>query len=298
MMSQVHRPHTSLLQLLSVSRSNNKDADPTVARVVSYESVYAASTKCSGDFRSPTYPTKPAPNATLPTPPAPSSGEAGQANNKKDPRKPKRPLSAYNFFFKAERQNILEDNPVRPEGKPRRSHGKMGFATMARTIAAKWKAIDEVTLKYYEGLAKQDRMRYEREMHQYKKTKEEDHLPAMAVVEIPIVATSSATSPIAAPQMRHVGAVADGVPSLNIFDVESSHRFDPFEPISVFSAEHSHQRGVFSPSTEDGSADHDSWPQVVEPSPLAPAISCGSDDLVKDLDTDCVDVFVDFFRSQ
>ena len=56
--------------------------------------------------------------------------------------KPKRPLCGYNFFFQQERQILLANRPVRPEGVPRNGHGKMGFAEMARTIAAKWKQLD------------------------------------------------------------------------------------------------------------------------------------------------------------
>ncbi|KAL7576211.1 hypothetical protein ACA910_013694 [Epithemia clementina (nom. ined.)] len=52
--------------------------------------------------------------------------------------KPKRPLSAYNFFFQSERQTLLRTLPIRPEGKPRHSHGKCGFANMAKIIAKKW----------------------------------------------------------------------------------------------------------------------------------------------------------------
>jgi len=55
--------------------------------------------------------------------------------------KPKRPLSSYNFFFHYERQRILAQTPIRKEGKPRRSHGKIGFADLGKLALEKWESI-------------------------------------------------------------------------------------------------------------------------------------------------------------
>jgi HMG-box domain len=82
--------------------------------------------------------------------------------------KPTKNLSAYNFYFKDQRRKMLEKLPIRPEGKPRRSHGKIGFSEMAKTIGAGWKSIDAETRRYYEYLAKQDKERYIREMEEWK----------------------------------------------------------------------------------------------------------------------------------
>jgi hypothetical protein len=83
--------------------------------------------------------------------------------------KPKRPLSAYNWFFHSERQNILNDTPIRKEGKPRRSHGKIGFADLARSIAAKWKSLSKEDRAVYDEKATKDKDRYLREMEEWKK---------------------------------------------------------------------------------------------------------------------------------
>eukprot|EP00977_Amphora_coffeiformis_P010146 scaffold2363_cov159-Amphora_coffeaeformis.AAC.8 len=88
-----------------------------------------------------------------------------------DDLKPKRPLSAYNLFFKQERIVLLESLPVRAEGKPRRSHGKLGFVDMARIISHRWKNIDERTKAYFDHLAHLERDRYDREMSTYHKQK-------------------------------------------------------------------------------------------------------------------------------
>ena len=79
------------------------------------------------------------------------------------PVKPKRPLSAYNYFFQSERARLLEALPVRAEGKPRRSHGKLGFHDMAKTIGARWKEADDDTKAYFAHFAKQDKERYNME---------------------------------------------------------------------------------------------------------------------------------------
>jgi HMG-box domain len=77
--------------------------------------------------------------------------------------KPKRALSAYNFFFKEEREKILRLTSP-PSSKPRRSHGKIGFADLARTVAEKWKSLDQETMRLYEIKAAEDKFRYEREI--------------------------------------------------------------------------------------------------------------------------------------
>jgi HMG-box domain len=83
--------------------------------------------------------------------------------------KPKRPLSAYNIFFKFQRKRILAIMPVRDSGKPRRSHGKMGFADMARAVASQWKAISPQEKAAYAELAAVDKRRYKDELEVWKK---------------------------------------------------------------------------------------------------------------------------------
>ena len=85
-------------------------------------------------------------------------------------KKPKRSLSAYNIFFQNERKRLLSSLPVpQDSNKPKKSHGKIGFADMARTIAAKWKTLNDNDKLEYEILAAQDTQRYEREMAVWKK---------------------------------------------------------------------------------------------------------------------------------
>ena len=70
--------------------------------------------------------------------------------------KPKRALTAYNLFFKDQRQEILE-------------HGKAGgFAMLAQTIAKRWKAISKDQYEEYAIKARADKSRYEKEMAAWK----------------------------------------------------------------------------------------------------------------------------------
>jgi len=89
--------------------------------------------------------------------------------------KPKRSLSAYNLFFQSERKKLLKALPKRESrgGKtPRNSHGKMGFAEMARIISSRWKKISEEEKAPFDAMAKQDRLRYQREMLCWKRQQE------------------------------------------------------------------------------------------------------------------------------
>jgi hypothetical protein len=78
--------------------------------------------------------------------------------NNRSLEKPKKPLSAYNLFFQHEREKIITSSPLmtfeesmqrihhsntRPiKRKHRKSHGKISFGLLARTIADKWKSLD------------------------------------------------------------------------------------------------------------------------------------------------------------
>mmetsp|Transcript_5824 Transcript_5824/g.12273 ORF Transcript_5824/g.12273 Transcript_5824/m.12273 type:complete len:242 (-) Transcript_5824:156-881(-) len=70
-------------------------------------------------------------------------------------QKPKRSLSAYNFFFHDERMKL-------------KSSGRIGFAKLARTIATKWKTIEQDIKMEYEYKAAVDLERYEKEFAAWK----------------------------------------------------------------------------------------------------------------------------------
>jgi len=72
-------------------------------------------------------------------------------------RKPKRPLSAYNLFFKHQRQLIIS------------SHGRMGFQDLARNVASKWKDVDPKLRNFFQSISSKDKIRYKEEMGEWKK---------------------------------------------------------------------------------------------------------------------------------
>lgn len=93
---------------------------------------------------------------------------------KKPKDKPNRPLSAYNLFFQAERATMLGDDAKvheQDKGKKRvhrKTHGKIGFAEMARAIGQKWKDLPDDKKKPYLEQAATEKKRYALELKTWK----------------------------------------------------------------------------------------------------------------------------------
>lgn len=183
---------------------------------------------------------------------AAASSASDDAKNAKKKRswtkpkdKPKRPLSAYNLFFRDEREKLLKDslppangdtssttasegtngNADPSSGQPakrrhRKTHGKIGFAQLAQHIGAKWKALDEDARKPYEKEAEAEKARYSVKLEKWRlaqKAKQEQplqnpeqlHLDAQEEAALTLQALRANTPPL------HVGAAIalnDGAP--------------------------------------------------------------------------------------
>lgn len=103
-----------------------------------------------------------------------SQAKAGRSR-KKPKNQPKRPLSAYNIFFKEERQRILDripDTPGIPDDSStakakKKPHGKIGFQNLARAVAKQWQSLPREEVARYQQAANADAIRYKREMQEF-----------------------------------------------------------------------------------------------------------------------------------
>ena len=68
-----------------------------------------------------------------------------------------------------ERDRLLKILPERAN-KPKKSHGKIGFESLADTVAANWRAADEATKAPCYELQRQDKIRQRKELKEYKET--------------------------------------------------------------------------------------------------------------------------------
>jgi hypothetical protein len=106
---------------------------------------------------------------------------------KKSTNKPKRPLSAYNIFFKEERERILREIPddtatattsapapsshnSRMRRGKRVPHGKIDFQNLAKAVGKRWQNLSPEAMAVYKEKANDDLVRYKREMEEFMKT--------------------------------------------------------------------------------------------------------------------------------
>lgn len=121
--------------------------------------------------------------------PLKKGSQATTDNFNPSPLPPLRALSAYNFFFRDERDCILHGTPrewntrkqeellrdhwARDRTKKRRhrkTHGKIDFTTLSKLISSRWKELPEERKDFYKQVAARDWERYQQELAMYKST--------------------------------------------------------------------------------------------------------------------------------
>lgn len=95
-----------------------------------------------------------------PTAPAPTGVAKKKKRAKKDPNAPKRPLSAYMFFARDKREEIIGKKPEL----------KANVAEVGRQIGAAWNSMPPDEKAPYETQAEGDKRRYEKQMQEYRKS--------------------------------------------------------------------------------------------------------------------------------
>jgi len=133
------------------------------------------------------------PNASQPSRAKVVHVQGKASNKKKSLLKTKKPplhaLSAYNYFFRDERDRIingmdyewtktkqdklLREHWTRDRSKKRihcKTHGKINFTTLSKLVSARWKELPEENKNFYKEIASRDWARYLCELAEYRAT--------------------------------------------------------------------------------------------------------------------------------
>ena len=87
---------------------------------------------------------------------ATSRSSPTDTKKKKDPNAPVAPLSAYKFFFKETGQTVKNHNPAAK------------FGDVSRIVASMWERLSDDEKEVYRKLSEDDKVRYKREMLDYR----------------------------------------------------------------------------------------------------------------------------------
>lgn len=103
--------------------------------------------------------------AVVTAPRFPSQRQQRRRRRRKEPPPgPVRPLSAYNYFFRDERERWLAERET--QGSHTEKAREL-FSIMGKAIAQRWKSLNAEEVAKYDRIAEQDRERYQRERKLY-----------------------------------------------------------------------------------------------------------------------------------
>jgi len=105
---------------------------------------------------------------------------------KRDPKKgwPKRPLSAYNIFFKVEREKLIANRSAMSSDSVQHAtteeicsqgkHGLITFSELGKTIGRKWKSLTDTQKEPYKEVAESYLAQYKKDLEEYQITLNRD----------------------------------------------------------------------------------------------------------------------------
>ena len=98
--------------------------------------------------------------------------------------------SAYNLYFRDEREKILQEIPSRGDflsegaaavAATKKCHYKICFSDLGKTIGNRWKKLDETVRKEYEAIAEKGRREYNKKIAEWSEQREALGLPTRKI---------------------------------------------------------------------------------------------------------------------